>query len=195
MSITTFLHSKGFHTFEGYSQEVQQQVADLIELTSDASTVMEIGFNAGHSAEIFLKNNEKVKVTSFDIGLHDYLSTAKQYIDTTFPCRHTLVLGDSTITIPDIVACKTITFDVIFIDGGHEYHTAIADLTNCRRLATPNTIVILDDTCFTHGWQAGHTIGPTKAWMECVANGVVQQIQTKDYCHGRGMSWGRYQSI
>lgn len=56
MSITEFLNTRGFFHFEGYSQEVEQQVADLIRLTSTSNiNVMEIGFNAGHSAEVFLK--------------------------------------------------------------------------------------------------------------------------------------------
>lgn len=54
MPITTFLNSKGFHTFEGYSQQLPEQVTDLISLTNKPNIkVMEIGFNAGHSAESF----------------------------------------------------------------------------------------------------------------------------------------------
>ena len=52
MSITTFLNNRGFHSFEGYSQQVPQQVKDLIKITNKPNlNVMEIGFNAGHSAD------------------------------------------------------------------------------------------------------------------------------------------------
>lgn len=34
MSITSFLNGKGFHTFEGYSQQIPEQVQDSIQLTS-----------------------------------------------------------------------------------------------------------------------------------------------------------------
>jgi hypothetical protein len=38
---------------------------------------LEIGFNAGHSAEVFLKNNKDLILTSFDLGEHNYVTTAK----------------------------------------------------------------------------------------------------------------------
>ena len=92
MSITTFLSSRGFHNFEGYSQQNPQQVEDLINLTNKPNiNVMEIGFNAGHSAEVFLHNNKDLILTSFDLGRHNYVTTAKEYIDNTYPNRHTLI--------------------------------------------------------------------------------------------------------
>ena len=58
MPITEFLNSRGFYTFEGYSQQEPRQIKDLITLSSGSDIhVMEIGFNAGHSAEAFLQNN------------------------------------------------------------------------------------------------------------------------------------------
>jgi len=46
---------------------------------------MEIGFNAGHSAEVFLKNNNELFLTSFDLGFHDYITAAKEYIELKYP--------------------------------------------------------------------------------------------------------------
>lgn len=78
MTITTFLNERGFYSFEGYSQQVPQQVTDLILLTNKPNLkVMEIGFNAGHSAEIFLQNNKELTLTSFDLGGHNYVMAAK----------------------------------------------------------------------------------------------------------------------
>ena len=44
MSITTFLNNRGFHSFEGYSQEVTKQVEDLVYLINNPNikNVMEI---------------------------------------------------------------------------------------------------------------------------------------------------------
>ena len=70
MDINIFLNNKGFHVFEGNCQENPQQIDDLINLTSKSVVnIMEIGFNAGHSAEVFLKNNNELFLTSFDLGL------------------------------------------------------------------------------------------------------------------------------
>jgi predicted O-methyltransferase YrrM len=194
MSITSFLNSRGFYSFEGYSQQVPQQVDDLINLTNKPNiNIMEIGFNAGHSAEVFLQNNKDLTLTSFDLGGHNYVATAKEYIDITYPNRHTLILGDSRTTIPIYLQNnKDTKFDIIFIDGGHDYEISNADIENCFYFAHNDTIVALDDTMFTQGWEAGYTIGPTRTWTEKLQQNKIIELNRKDYCNGRGMSWGKY---
>lgn len=194
MNLTTFLKSKRFHVFEGYSQQVPEQVFDLIQLTSNPNIkIMEIGFNAGHSAEIFLKNNSTATLLSFDLGLHRYVGTAKRYIDVNYPNRHNLIIGDSTELVPHFIENNEDSkFDVIFIDGGHDYKIAKSDMANCFKLAHKDTIVVLDDTMFTPEWHQEYTIGPTRTWLEHLEQNKIIELGRKDYCFGRGMSWGKY---
>ena len=121
MALTTHLNSKGFYNFEGYSQQIPAQEIDLTMLAGKGKiNAMEIGFNAGHSADIFLKSNPDLFLTSFDLGDHAYVLEAKKYIDATYPNRHTLILGDSRLSVPKFTRDlnNSCYFDLIFIDGG-----------------------------------------------------------------------------
>ena len=127
------------------------------------------------------------------MGGHSYVRTAKEYIDITYPNRHKLIIGDSRLTIPAFLLIKKNTkFDIIFIDGGHDYNIAKKDMENCFHLSHDNTIVILDDTMFTKSWSKNYTIGPTKTWTEHLKQNKIIEIGRKDYSIGKGMSWGKY---
>jgi len=185
--ITKFLRFIGLEINEGFCEQVPQQLVDLKEITRFKKDILEIGFNAGHSSQLFLENGCE-NVVSFDIGIHNYTIYGKKYIDHFFPDRHSLILGDSNFTVP--LFNKTV--DVIFIDGGHDYPIAKADLINCKRFANKDTIVILDDTVYNPDWQHFYNVGPTKVWKEFVEQGFIEEIKRVDYSVGRGMSWGRY---
>jgi predicted O-methyltransferase YrrM len=194
MTLQSFLNLKNANVWEGHCQQVLEQMKDLINLTSKPNIrVMEIGFNAGHSAEVFLQNNSSLTLTSFDIGDHDYTIFGKQYIDSVYPGRHTLIIGDSTISVPKFIKDNNNTkFDVIFIDGGHDYPIANADLDNCFHLAHKDTIVVIDDIIFTPEWERGYTIGPTRSLKEHIEQNKVVQMEIKEYSPGHGMCWGKY---
>jgi predicted O-methyltransferase YrrM len=200
MSLTVYLRDKGFVTLEGNSGEIKMQQEKLIELCSNDSikSILEIGFNGGHSADLFLSTSN-ANVVSFDLGENLCVQTSKDYIDMKYPSRHRLILGNSIDTIPQYISQyisqhPTTTFDLIFIDGGHDYAVAIADILNCSKLAHANTVVIMDDVIIANDYslQRSWTLGPSKAWAECIMNGVVCHISAEMYCVGRGMVWGTF---
>ena len=194
MDLTTYINQKNIRISEGFTQQNPWQVDDLTLVAKEAKQILEIGFNAGHSSELFLNLNSEITVVSFDLGIYDSVLVGKEYIDKKFPGRHTLILGDSTQTVPKYSQENpNMKFDFIFIDGGHEYSIAKADLDNCRVLADNNTIVAIDDTIFTsYDWMHFYNKGPTKAWIEGINSGLVKQISSRDYISGRGMTWGKY---
>jgi predicted O-methyltransferase YrrM len=151
---------------EGYL--AAPEAAFLRQLVADNAWVRriaEIGFNGGHSAVNFLGVRSDIELVSFDLGEHDYVEYARQFVEQTFPGRHTLILGDSRITVPSYSKEGHAHFDLLLIDGGHDYAVAAADLRNARSLAAANTLVLMDDIVPWLPWGQG----PTRVWQEAVA--------------------------
>ncbi len=194
MLLNEYLIERGIRELEGNISDVPAQQVELVNLSKNVKTALEIGFNAGHSAEIMLGNNPELNLISFDLGDHAYSLLGKQYIDMKYPGRHTLIIGDSRISIPKFIKdFPGKTFDLLFIDGGHEYEIAKADLENCRYLAHKESIVILDDTVMHPGNIIyDFNIGPNKALMELNSKKILIDVRCIDFAAGRGMSVGKY---
>lgn len=113
------------------------------------------------------RSNPNCKVTSFDIGLHKYVKFGKEYIDNEFPYRHTLILGNSLESVPKFSKENPgKLFNLIFVDGNHEYEYAYNDIINCKKLANENTILVVDDIVNKDKLQTIWSIGPSKAWND-----------------------------
>jgi predicted O-methyltransferase YrrM len=196
--LSDYLTKNGVHFGEDYEGFSGQFPGELIILAhfarkSNVREIMEIGFNAGHSSELMLLENPNAKVTSFDLGRVRAMQYGKDYIDATFPGRHTLILGDSRNTVLEFKRNNpTKRFDLIFIDGGHTYEVAKIDMIRSSGLAHKDTIVIVDDIVHVPGWSAGWTVEPTKVWEEAKKfNEIVELGRVVDR-PGIGLAWGKY---
>ena len=194
MSLSTYLSVNQIIDYEGNSGQIPQQMATLGELCDnpEVESILEIGFNVGHSADTFLSHS-LAHVTSFDLQARDSVFYGKQYIDRKYPGRHSLIIGDSTVTIP-LYAKEhpDKKFDLIYIDGGHTEEVARADLLNCKALAHPNTIVVMDDVVLSSQQQQSWSIGPSKVWAQALIDKVIYRTQGEVYGPGRGMVCGFY---
>ena len=196
MTLDLFLKENNCYITEGYTEQVPEQVQILKDLVNNDKiiNVLEIGMNAGHSSCLFLENNKQCNVISFDIGNHDYVRVGKQYIDNKYPNRHELIISDSTISIPLYTNInKESKMDLIFIDGGHDYETALNDLINCMNLSHKDTILIMDDTIINNNANiADWNIGPTQAWNKLKSYNLIEEKESYVFSYGRGMSIGKY---
>lgn len=185
-TLNNFLMKMNVTIIEGYSQQLIEQTNLLKYFAKDAKNILEIGFNGGHSAEIFL-DNSKGNLTSLDLGCYNYVFKGKEYIDRTYPGRHKLVIGDSRKTIKEL---PLEVFDLIFIDGGHDYDIAKSDLYNCKSFSNENTIILMDDIVFKD--QLSWNIGPTNSWLEGLNDKLIIESQRWEFERGRGMCCGKY---
>ena len=145
----------------------------LLAANAAITRIIEVGFNAGHSSCVFLGAREDVTVVSFDLGLHGYVTRAKQYVDKTFPGRHTLVIGDSRETVPRYRADHpAAVFDLAFVDGGHDYDVARADLVHILPMISPSGLIVMDDLM---PWKTFGR-GPDRAWTEAKQHRMVTEL-------------------
>jgi hypothetical protein len=136
--------------------------------------VGEIGFNAGFSTLAFLSSDAKVQVVSFDIGRHEIVHHAKEFVDAHYPGRHELIIGDSPLSIPRYaVEHPAVSFDMVFIDGGHDYETVRRDIYNMKILSHPGTSVVIDDLTPWLAWGEG----PTRAWSQAISQGMIVEVE------------------
>ena len=120
---------------------------NLSKLAAKASSILEVGFNAGHSCALFWVANPRVHVLSFDLNSHPYVEPCHRML-VEAGLRGELVLGDSRLTVPDRArdTGADTKFDLIHIDGGHLGDVPASDLLNCRSFAHRDTLVVFDDT-------------------------------------------------
>ena len=112
--------------------------------------IIEIGFNAGHSALVFLNSMEKdSSLLIFDLCEHTYTESAFSFLKSKYPQVRDLIKGDSRTSIKKWILDNREeigTFDIIHIDGGHEKEIISYDILHTDALLKPGGILILDDT-------------------------------------------------
>ena len=109
--------------------------------------LLEIGFNAGHSALMACANNPDLHYTGIDICGFSYIEPCAEILKARFKDRFTFHKGDSREVLPSLFL-QTDRFDIFHIDGSHTTTTAKADVINCLHLhdSSVTAHVLLDDT-------------------------------------------------
>jgi len=182
-------------------REKQMAITEVIlDSVNSTSLICETGFNAGHSALLFLFLHPTVHVISFDLCEHFYCRLAEELLKELFPNRFKLIVGDSTRTLSTLVRrSKTrIQCDLVFIDGGHQGEVPLSDLTSFWQLGHPlqsdftssdrirGAKVLMDDLACI---PAEACIYTQEAWDSLKDAGHVQQTAcyrgvTVGWCYG-----------
>ena len=147
-SLEAYLISHNAHITEGHmSPEQRIQFCERLHSYGNIKTILEIGLNAGHSAENFFNNCPNLELfVSFDINMHEYVGYAVDYLSHKYDNRFLFIAGDSAVTVPQFfISHPDQLFDLIYVDGNHTFDYAINDIIKCGMLAHPQTILWVDD--------------------------------------------------
>jgi hypothetical protein len=161
-------------------EELINKQKNLIFLGEKAENILEIGFNAGHSALLFLLSNSDSKLVCFDYCEHKYTYKCYEYLRKEFGERIELIKGNSNDTVMKYYYENSKRFDLLHIDGGHEDRVVNNDFFNCYKLAKEDSIIIWDDV-----WKEGLQ----KLWNKYKDEGYVEEIkllETLMYSHTFG---------
>ncbi|MBA3956985.1 MAG: class I SAM-dependent methyltransferase [Parachlamydiaceae bacterium] len=178
---------------EGYMTASQKkQFENTLKLYPHITSVAEIGLNGGHSADTFFQNcSNLTRFVSFDINHHGYTQPAADFFKRKYKDAFTFVIGDSLVAVPEFAArMPNEKFDLIYVDGNHNYDYCLKDIINCSALAHPETLLWVDD-------YNGGSI--QQAVLKAQEMGVIQieSIHPSEDSCGGGRCWieARYQQL
>jgi predicted O-methyltransferase YrrM len=177
---------------EGHIGRNKNQIDKLTEIckTHHFKNILEIGFNAGHSSMLMLENTN-ADIVSVDICSHPYTYDGKDVIDELFPDRHILLKGNS-MDLLNADILPHLDYDLIYIDGGHSYKCCKSDILNCKKYASKNTIIIVDDIVYDSDYIKPWNKQVTKVWNEMKTSGFVIEEEYVYFGKGQGFAVGKY---
>lgn len=162
---------------QGHSAQVEREVThlrrailSLQKMARQQLVVCETGFNAGHSAAIWLEPPSTVTLHSFDLAAEPYSQSSQAFVHRLYPSRLTFHPGETTATLPQHASLveegKQPPCDLWYIDGGHSGKVPMSDLTHAWRSSRNGTTVIADDC-------TGRFKDVRKAWHDLEQQGKI----------------------
>lgn len=109
----------------------------------NAQFALEIGFNAGHSANIMLAANPNLKLITIDICHYLYTEKCAQHLSNIYKDRFAFYKGSSQQILKNKKA--NINFDFIHVDGGHGLNDFYFDIDWSEKNLSPGGRLLIDD--------------------------------------------------
>ena len=139
-----YQHLANFNSVEGYwhDRNVFRPTIQDIYNKHNIKSILEIGFNIGYSASMWLEFDvdKKSTLTSVDIGIHKDTVKAAEAVKNLHGDRFEFILCDSKKVKNHL---KDRLFDLAFIDGDHSAVGVHADIQLCMILQIP--LLLFDD--------------------------------------------------
>lgn len=174
------------NSHEGFAFQVPEQFEDLmnfchsVSLNSQVKNILDIGFLHGSSALMFLLNTS-ANITSIDIINNDI---SEKYLLNKFPNRFQILHGNSNDIISDLLSQDKF-FDIIYIDGSHDYDTLNKDIFICQIILNDNGFIIMNDVINDTDMSMCWNTNPTKIFNQITNKDIILE---KVYAKGRGLA-------
>ena len=174
---------KGNLKLDRYPELLTKQINLFWSGSKIQTKVCEIGFNAGHSALLFLLGckNKNIKFTIFDVLWHNYTMPTFEYMKEKFKdVDWEFIKGDSTKEMSKWIIKnkdKLRSYDLVHVDGGHEEKHIKADMNNAHLLVKVGGLIIIDDTMDAHINKYADLYIGTGDYIEC------KILKTSGYPH------------
>jgi len=193
-NLANYYKTNNIRIIEGNSTQSQLQSDFLNKYNENFKDVLEIGFNAGHSSEIFLSSSTNSKITSIDIGYWYYCKFGVEFLNIKFPNRLKVIFKDSILALKDFSTVpENKIFSFIYIDGNHTYDYAYNDIKNCQKFADKQTLVAVDDVVIDDKNRTLANTGPTQAWLDLLAEEFITEVEVEHFQDiNRGVAVGKF---
>eukprot|EP01036_Dinobryon_divergens_P033619 gene33619-43449_t len=164
---------------------------ELIDFASAATipgvkTICEVGFNAGHSAAVFLFSNPLVQMISFDLDTQDWSAAQVNYVSSQFPQRLTYVQGNFKLKVKEYAGANpSVKCDLWSINGDHHHHRgAEFDFEGAALMSAMRSFVLAHD-------HTNDSVALKEIWHRWEVNKKLRSIYCKsDDSNYRGYSNG-----
>lgn len=106
--------------------------------------IVEVGWNCGHSAAIMLHASPTSRLVSFDIADRQYMLEVADIVKRYHP-QSRFHVGDSKVTLPQVLQVEDLVVDFALIDGDHTYEAVASDLKAVAPRMSPGGLIFIDD--------------------------------------------------
>ena len=158
-------------------------------------TICEVGFNAGHSAAVWLENTH-AKLVEFDLLTLNYSHASRRFIEERYPGRVTFHQGPSRLTVSKYAEhVRNLTAppcDLWLVDGDHGKNVE-HDFMNALAASHEGTVFIVDDANMEwpyvrRFWRVHVAVGSIEE-RSCVGTRVRGSKVEKTWCVGEVAGW------
>lgn len=135
-------------SYHGYINVVKAFIDGCVP-PDGVPTLLEIGVDRGVTmiplVAFLARTRKSFSYVGVDIKAQEQVSIMLDNLDLTPDQRACLIEKNSLELLPLLVAQSAAKFDVILIDGDHNYHTVSEELKYVEALTYPTSIIICDD--------------------------------------------------